>query len=144
VERTLNPELAPKLTQALKLMDQLDADFKAARDEERYAQLSKKWNRVTKEISDMGRQLAKVLIQSHQLSLDVGIEGGGPKAKPWIEETSMKFERLYLVLNDDSSVDAMFKDEKIGTGHVDELTYEWYEQMVAEWLVRAIQSKRGG
>jgi hypothetical protein len=137
----LNPELSSKLDTALERLDRLNAKFKAARDEERFAQSSKAWNRVCGEIDGYLRSVAKALIESHQLNLDIGSEGGGVKAKPYLEEMTQVFERLYFRLDGDQAI-ASFGTRTVATTRIKELDYAWVEKAVVDWVVMSVEGKR--
>jgi hypothetical protein len=137
----LTPELSSKLDVALEKLDKVNAKFKAARDEERFAQSSKSWNAVCGEIDTHLRNVAKTLILSHQLNLDIGSEGGGVKAKPWIEEMSQVFERLYFRLEGDQAV-AFYGSRTVATTRIKEIDYTWIERAVVDWVVMSVEQRR--
>ncbi|MEQ1570144.1 MAG: hypothetical protein ABMA64_31210, partial [Myxococcota bacterium] len=133
----IRPELAARLEQALGVLDQLNPTFKSGRDEERYAQTTKAWHRVCAEVDHHLRTLGKALVESHQLSLDIGSDGGGVNAKPWIEEIGGSLDRLWFKL-DGAKVVAFFGQRGLGEASLYDLTYEWVEQMVVEWVVAGV------
>lgn len=138
----LPEELAKQVSAALEKMDALDPTFKERRDDELYTQNVKVWNSTSKEIDGHLRVLARVLIGGHQLSLDIGSDGGGASTKPWLEETSMSFDRLYFKLKNGTEVHATYKDETFDIGTIEQaVQYEWVEQMVVKWIVLAVSQK---
>ncbi|HHO50156.1 MAG TPA: hypothetical protein ENK18_04600 [Deltaproteobacteria bacterium] len=137
-QRPLEPELHERLTTALDKLDQLNPAFKASRDEERGAQMVKLWNRTCKDIDAHLRTLAKVLIDSHQLSLDMGSDGGGRGTRPWLEETSMAFQRLIFRLEDETVL-ATTGDRILARGSLDEVTYDWVQSAVVAWVVTSVE-----
>lgn len=142
--RPLSPNLSGKLSTALSRMDKFDDEFAHAREEERQAQLAKKWGQRSKEILEEVRDIMKVLHQSHQLSLDVGADGGGRTTRPWVEETSQKFDRLYLSLEDDGSVLAQSGPMTLARSPLEEIDYEWLEKLIVVWVVKSIDGKTKG
>lgn len=136
-----SPELLAKLDEALGTLDRLDERFKAQRDDERSSQLTKAWHRLGSRIDEELRSLAKVLIASHQISLDVGSEGGGVKARPWMEETGGSLERLYFSLVDGKVV-AQVGKVQLGVTGLDEVDHAWLEKIVVEWIVASVELRR--
>lgn len=139
-ERSLDPAVHAELSRALDKMDRSNPAFKASRDEERGAQIVKLWNRTCKEIDAHLRALARVLINSHQLSLDMGSDGGGRGTKPWLEETSMAFDRLVFRL-EDGTVLATTGDRVLTRGSIDDVSYEWIEAAVVAWVVSSVEQR---
>lgn len=133
----LRPELAAKLSAALDKLDAVNADFKQKRDDERLAQLVKSWNKTCREIDDHLRLVAKVLIASHQLSLDIGSDGGGFTTKPFLEEMRDIFPKLQFRLNEDGTVDAVCAGEHLGKRKVADIDYAWIEEMAVDWAARS-------
>lgn len=140
-EVELNAELSARLDVALARLDKLDARFRAAREEERFAQNTKIWNRLCAEIDGHLRTMAKVLFTSHQLNLDIGSDGGGMKARPWMEEMGQTFERLWFKL-DGGQVVASSGARTIATAKLKEITYAWVERAVVDWVVGSAEQKR--
>lgn len=141
----LSPGLSNKLGQALDRMDQVDEAFRTARDEERQAQMAKRWAKQCKDILMELRTIIKVLHESHQLSLDIGSDGGGRGTRPWVEETAHTFDRLYLSLEDSGSVLASAGDLMLARSPLADINYEWLEKLVVVWVVRSIDARtRGG
>ena len=133
----LPPELAAKLTAALDQLDASNPEFKQKRDDERLAQLVKSWNKTCRSIDESLRVIAKVLIASHQLSLDIGSDGGGFTTKPFLEEMRETFPKLQFKLNEDSTVDAVSGDMHLGKCNVHEIEFDWLLEMAVEWASRA-------
>ncbi len=143
--RTLPARLATKLDEALAKMDDADAGFRHARDEERQAQLAKRWGAKSKEVLEQFREITKVVHAGHQVSLDVGADGGGKGTRPWVEETSQKFERLYLRIEDETGwVVAESGNLTLARGTLEEVTYEWLEKLVVVWIVKSIDLRTRG
>jgi len=141
----LPPNLATKLDAALSQMDRYDAGFRAAREEERQAQLAKEWTKRSKEIMEDFREITRVLHQHHQVSLDVGADGGGRATRPFVEETGQKFERLYLTLEEGGTVLATSGQMTLARSPIGELTFEQLQKLVVVWVVKSIdQHTRGG
>jgi hypothetical protein len=138
----LGPEHASKLDAALGSLDGLDPRFKEQRDEERTSQLTKAWHRLGSQIDADLRLIAKSVIASHQISLDVGSEGGGIKARPWMEETGGALERLYLGLDADGRMLASVGGRTLGTCTLPEVNYAWLEQVVVDWIVDCVRTKQ--
>lgn len=136
--RPVSDEVSTRLRTALTRMDSVDPAFKRDRDDERNSQLSKQWNKQSKEINTHLNALAKSLVRAHQLSLEVGSEGGGRAIRPWVGETSMRFDRLYLSLHDGDVV-ATYRNDEIDRVPRERVTYEWLEQTVVDWVVRAVE-----
>ncbi|MEN0066554.1 MAG: hypothetical protein AAGA48_30745 [Myxococcota bacterium] len=143
--RELAAGLANKLTEALSRMDLHDDSFRDAREEERQSQLAKRWGRQSKEILEQFREITRILHQSHQLSLDVGADGGGRTTQPWVEETAHKFERLFLKLEEDGSVLATSGPMTLARSPLEEVNFDWLEKLVVVWVVKSIDAQtRGG
>jgi hypothetical protein len=138
----LDPALAERLDVAMAKMDTLDAEFKSSRDDERLAQMSKRWNAVCKQVDADFRTIAKVLVNSHQLSLDMGSDGGGIAIKPWMEDTQGKFERLSLRLTADDDVVASIGGRDFARGKPEDVDFDWLMKLVVEWLVQSVEGKR--
>lgn len=141
VDATLNEELSRRLDAALDRLDRMDPKFKAARDEERFAQSSKQWHRICGELDQHLRAIAKVLIRTHQLNLDIGCEGGGPKAMPWMEEMGQVIERLTFRLENGEAV-AEVGRQRLTSAKLRDVSYAFVEQAVAEWVVASVERKR--
>ena len=140
-DRELNEELAKRLTVVMDRFDTLDAEFKAARDDQRFAQRAKHWGQLAKTVDGHLRVLSNVLHESHQLSLDIGSDGGGHSIKPWMEDLGRKFGRIDFRL-DGGNIRARAGTQELGMVPMDQVTYEWCEQMVVDWLVRAVEARK--
>lgn len=139
-ELVLSDELTAKLTAALEKLDRIDPKFKSARDEERFAQITKTWHRLCAEIDGHLRSVAKLLIHTHQLALEVGSEGGSINAKPFIDENGGSLERLYFKLHENAIV-VVSGQRTILTASLKDVSYEWVENAVVEWAVNTIESR---
>jgi hypothetical protein len=137
----LDTEQAARLDAALERIDRISAKFKAARDEERTSQTTKLWHRRCAEIDAHLRAMAKVLIGSHQLNLDIGSDGGGLKARPWMEEMGQTFERLWFKV-EGTNVVATSGSRTIATTRVKDIDYAWVAQVVVDWVVGAAEQRR--
>ncbi|MCB9685224.1 MAG: hypothetical protein H6738_06615 [Alphaproteobacteria bacterium] len=140
----LRADLAQKLSAALEKLDATNAEFKQKRDDERLAQLVKSWNKTCREIDEHLRLVAKVLIASHQLSLDIGSDGGGFTTKPFLEEMREIFPKLQFKLNEDATVDAVSDGVHLGKRPVAEIDYAWLEEMAVDWAARSAIKVAGG
>lgn len=136
----LNTERATRLSAALEKLDRIKPAFKSARDEERYAQMSKTWHRLCSEMDGNLRLINKGLHQSHQLSLDVGSDGGGINTKPFVEEIANTFERIVFRL-EGTRVLAVSGGQILLEGPPEDVNYEWLERALIEWIV--FWSERG-
>jgi len=143
--KPLPEALSAKVGEALAKMDAHDEGFKERRDDERYTQNVKKWGRVAKGMDAHLRTIAKVLIDEHQLSLDIGSDGGGANTRPFLEESSLAFERLYFKLKDGVEVHATYKDESFMQGTTEDAqSYEWIEEAACKWVELAVADKVAG
>lgn len=140
-ELVLSPELTARLDVALEKLDRMDPKFKGARDEERFAQITKTWHRLCAEIDGHLRHVAKLLISTHQLALEVGSEGGSINAKPFMEENGGALERLYFKLQDNGIV-VVCGPRTLTTQSLKDVTYEWVEEVVVEWTVNCVENPR--
>ena len=134
---TLDPALAAKLTAVLDALDARDPEFKAARDEERLGLLIKQWNGTCREMDGYLRTIGKVLVQTHQLNLDIGSDGGGLAQKPFIEDLRMKFKKLQFKLDNDGTVRAVSGDDAIGSVAIDAVTYDTVLSLVVDWVAKS-------
>jgi hypothetical protein len=137
----LDAALSEKLGHALKTLDAADANFRQARDEERFMQRVKTWNNTCKEIDAHLRIIGQVLIQAHQFSLDIGSDGGGKNTQPWIEEVGLTIPRLHFRLEDDGSVSAVSDGNPLMRCALDQVGYAWLERAVIAWAVAAASRK---
>lgn len=140
--RELPAELHARLTAAVKKMDAVDEDFKQARDDERQSQLAKAWGAMVVQIDGYLREVAEVLINSHQLSLDMGVEGGGRSAEPFFEETGQKFKRLVFSLQEDGTIIATSAGRGIARCRMTDVSYEWILRVAVEWVIISIERQR--
>ena len=134
----LNQELSARLGAALTKLDQADPEFKQARDDERLQQQSKTWKALCKDMDVMMRELAFLLINTHQVGLDVGSSGGGRDTRPFFEELSGKFPRLEYRLQE-STVVAVCNNRGIAQTDMNGVTFEWIEQSAVTWMVWLIE-----
>jgi len=137
----LASELSAKLGTAMQRLDGMSAAFKEARDEERFMQRVKAWNSTCKEIDAHLRTIAKVLIDAHQFSLDIGSDGGGKNTQPWLEETAMTIPKVHFRLEEDGKVSAASDGRVIMSCEMDEVSYAWLERAVIEWAVSEAMRK---
>jgi len=143
--KPLPPDLSEKVGAALKQLDAIDEGFKERRDDELYTQHVKRWGNIARGMDEHLRTLAKVLIEAHQISLDIGSDGGGASMKPWLEETSMVIDRLYFKLVDGTRVHATYKDETFLEGSMEDAQdYDWIEKAVCRWIEVAVAEKQKG
>lgn len=140
--RPLSGEVNQALAKALRVMDEHHPSFKDNRKEEKDSQLTKMWNRKCREIDDYLRAIAKVMIDSHQLSLDMGSDGGGRGTRPWLEETNQAFDKLYIKL-DNEEVVAVTGDTELLRGPVGRLSYDWVEEAVVNWVLTGVELRTG-
>lgn len=141
-DRVLDKAHLAGLTSALERLDQVDETFKANRDDMRFAQRAKLWGATSKEVDTWLRELGNLLHDSHQLSLDIGSDGGGHGTKPWIEDGERKFPRLYFKLLE-GDILAVAGDNEIGRTTLAGLAFEWVESMVVAWIVSSVEAKTG-
>lgn len=134
----LNGQLSERLGAALSKLDQMDPQFKQGRDDERLQQQSKLWKALCKDMDAMMRELAFLLINKHQVALDVGSAGGGRDTKPFFEELSGKFPRLEFRLQGDKVI-AVCNNRGIAQTEIEGVSFEWLEQSTVTWLVWLIE-----
>ena len=90
------------------------------------------------------RQVGRSMIESHQIALETGSDGGGQGATPWMEEGAGALPRLEFTL-EDGKVAAKSDGELVATGPVSrDLPYEWVEKVVTKWIVNSVKKKREG
>ena len=134
-DRVLSTDLSEKLTKALAKLDDASPEFKESRAAEKHAQEVKTWHKVGQAIVDHLREVGKVLIASHQLSLDMGSEGGGAGMRPWVDEIGgARFDRLTFEMRD-GRVSAKLGSMPLSRIALSEVDYEWVELMVVEWAI---------
>lgn len=142
--KPLPEELATRVDAALKKLDAADPEFKQRREDELYSQNVKAWGNTAKQMDGLLRTLAKVMINEHQLSLDIGSDGGGAATKPFLEETSLAFDKLVFQLVNGNEVHATYKGEAFAKGSVEQaVDYEWLERVVTQWVIIAVKQKLG-
>ena len=141
--RPLSPQLESALEHALARLDATHEQFRDSRTDERNSQMVKRWNQICKEIDGYFRAISTVLIQSHQLSLDMGSLGGGRNIQPWLEETTGTLDRLIIKLDQNDDVVAMVGETELLRGPVDRVSYEWVEEAVVNWVLTAVDLKVG-
>lgn len=141
--RPLSPQLESALEHALTRLDAVNEGFRDSRTDERNSQMVKRWNQICKEINGYFRAISTVLIQTHQLSLDMGSMGGGRAIRPWLEETTNTLDRLVIKLDDNDEVVAMVGETELLRGPVDRVSYEWVEEAVINWVLTAVDLKVG-
>lgn len=142
-ERPLDPQLSAKIASALARMDQLDADFKARRDDERFQQQVKLWTTTSKVVETYLRAMGNLMHGTHQLSLDIGSEGGGQAIRPFMEDLGQRFPRIYFKL-DGAEIVATVENKPIGRCPLDSIDFDFVEKMVVDWVLRSVQAMQGG
>ncbi len=140
-DRPLPDTLAQKLGAALAKVDVVDAEFKAARDDARFQQQVKDWGRIAKEIDVQLRSIGNAIYKSHQVSIDIGSEGGGHTTKPFLEDLGRKLGRVDFRLVDGNVV-ARTDGKDLGSIDMNAVTYEWLEQMAVDWLVTMASTRK--
>ncbi|MCO4746922.1 MAG: hypothetical protein KC912_19145 [Proteobacteria bacterium] len=134
----MNPDLSSRLGSALAKMDSMDPSFKTLRDDERAAQQTKLWKILCKEIDGHLREAAEVVVNAHQVGLDIGSDGGGRDQKPFIEEVNEKFPRLEYRLQN-GKVIAVCNNRGLAQVEMDGIEYDWIEATIVTWLVWLIE-----
>lgn len=141
-DRLLDKAHLGKLTTALERLDRADETFKTNRDDMRFAQRAKLWGATSKEVDAWLRELGNLLHDSHQISLDIGSDGGGHGTKPWVEDGERKFPRLYFKLLE-GDILAVSADREVGRSSLAGLAFEWVESMVVTWIVSSAEARAG-
>ena len=141
-DRPLPDGLADKLSAALARVDGVDGEFKAARDDARFQQQVKDWGRISKEIDAHLRSIGNAIYKSHQVSIDIGSEGGGHSTRPFLEDLGRKLGRVDFRLIDGQVIARSSDGKDLGTCGMHDIQYEWLEQMAVEWLVHAASRKK--
>lgn len=141
--RALSPQLNAALERALSRLDQVDERFRDQRAEERNSQMIKRWHLVCKEIDEHLRAIAQVMIESHQLSLDMGSSGGARQIRPWLVETTNTLDRFEIWLDDNDEVVAQVGDTELLRGPVERVSYDWVEEAVVNWVLTSVDLKAG-
>ena len=130
----LDEATAARLSAALEKLDAADPVYAEQREQERIGLMAKEWNAVCREIDDHLRTIGKMLIQSHQLNLDIGSDGGGLAQKPFMEDLRMKFPKLQFTMNiDDRTVVARCGDASYGTVPLGEVDFDFCLKAVCDW-----------
>jgi hypothetical protein len=132
----LDEERSKRLGSVLSKFDAKDTEFKAGRDDARFQQRVKDWGLAAKEIDGHLRAIGNAIYRAHQLSLDIGSDGGGHSTKPWIEDLGRKFGRADFRMQDGEVV-ARGNDVILGQVPMDQIDAEWIEKMLTEWLIQA-------
>jgi hypothetical protein len=140
--RVLPEGLSKAVAQALTKMDESDEEFKKSRVDERYSQISMLWSNIGVDMAGHLRIITDAILANHQLSLEIGSDGGGLGAKPFVEESSFKIERLYFGLEqEEERMKAYFADTVVSRVALLDITYEWVEKAVCTWIVHATRAK---
>lgn len=141
-ERPLDPELSARVGKALEHMDRIDPDFKARRDDERFQQQVKRWTSTSKEVETYLRAMGNLMHASHQLSLDIGSEGGGQAIKPFIEDLGQRFPRLFYKL-EGAEIAAVSDGKELGRTKLEGINFDFVEKTVVIWVLRSVQGLVG-
>ena len=136
----LDPDLAKKLTAAVKRMDEIDTEFAEARHNERLSQLVKIWGAACAEIDEHFLTLSNLLNETHQLSLEPGTVGGGRNITPWMEEAGGRFDRLVIKLEGEHAL-ALNGETLLAKCGLPDLGYPWLERVVVKWVIVNIKAK---
>ena len=139
-ERELTPEVSARLGAALRKLDAVDPEFKTNRDDTRYSQNVKAWGRLCRDIDTHLRGVGNAFHEAQQLSLDIGVDGQGANAKPWLEEMGRKLPKLYFRLHE-GKVQSYSNNKLIAQGELTEITYEWIEACAVEWIIQTVEQK---
>jgi len=132
----LDEAISAKLTDALDKLDAADAEFAEQRENERLGLMAKQWNTTCRGIDEHLRTIGKVLMQSHQLNLDIGSDGGGVSKKPFIEDLRMKFPKLqFTMVVEEEAVVARCGESTYGSIALDGVTYEYCVDAVCNWAM---------
>lgn len=140
LDRELDPEASARMAAALLHIDRADAAFKQNREETRYSQNVKAWGRLCRVLDAHLRLMGNVFHEAHQLSLDIGVDGQGHAAKPWVEETGKKIPKMYLRLHE-GKVQAISNNMLIAESEIADVTYEWVEACGVEWVVMSGEAR---
>ena len=141
VTRTLGKEHKARLDVAVERIDDFNEHFAQARHDEKVSQQSKAWSAMCSEMEGQLRMLARVFLRSHQLSFDMGIDGGGLSARVFMEETGRTFERVYFEF-DEGELLARYEGNTLDTIPLEDFSVDWLERMVVEWVVAAAEDLR--
>jgi hypothetical protein len=96
--------------------------------------------RSAKEIDIQLRTIGNAIYKSHQVSIDIGSEGGGHSTRPFLEDLGRKLGRVDFRLADGKVV-ARTDGKDLGTIDMHAVTYEWLEQMAVDWLIHMASKK---
>lgn len=141
-DRPIDKANAERLAAALAKYDAVDAEFKANRDDARYQQQVKDWGRIAKELDANLRSIGNAIYKSHQVSIDIGSDGGGIATRPFLEDLGRKLGRVEFRLVDGKVVARTSDGKDLGTTEMDDIPYEWLEKMAVEWLVHVATTKK--
>lgn len=141
-DRPLGDELARRLADALVKVDAADAEFKAARDDARFQQQVKDWGRIAKEIDHDLRTIGNAIYKSHQVSIDIGSEGGGHSTRPFLEDLGRKLGKVDFRMVDGKCVARTSDGKELGSTSMHDIQYAWLEQMAVDWLVHMASQKK--
>lgn len=139
--RVLDPDAASKLAAAMLKLDAADAEFKMNRDDTRQMQRVMAWTALAKVVDSYLREVGNVLYKAQQVSLDIGVEGAGQGTRPYIEETSRKFEKLSFRMQD-GEIHAVVGSRSLGKSSLDDVSYEFCEKAAIDWLVFVAEAKK--
>lgn len=141
VAEPLDPELSKRVGAALSKLDVVSDVFKQSRIDERNAQLTKMWMDVNLIIAEQVRLIGIHLMDTHQISLESGTEGGGQGATPWCEEGNGVFDRLEFRLVD-GKIDAVCNEQIVAQGKVSQdIPYAWTQKVIAKWILLQVKAK---
>ena len=136
----MDEELSRKLGAALTKLDAIDMEFRTGRRDERNSQLVKIWGAACKEIDRHLLTLSNVLNETHQVSLEPGSTGGGRQITPWVEESTGRFSRLTIRLNEEV-VECSTDAGMIARAKLDDVSYAWLERVIVKWLILGVKAK---
>lgn len=134
-------ELSAKLKAALEKMDKHDPEFASTREDERHQQTSKAWTARAGEIVEELRAVCKAMVSEHQILCDTGMEGAGVGIRPYVEDTSNRFDKLEYKL-EGIEVQATCTGTVLATApNMDAVDYDFLERATVEWLVWSVGQK---
>lgn len=141
--KDLDEELSKRLEAALKQYEQRDPEFKTSREDEAHQQLSKAWNTRCNDIVEELRAIGKVIVNQHQVLLDMSQEGAGVGASPWIEEAGLKFPRMNIRLKPATGEVVAECEQRplLKAANMEAADYDWLEKAVVTWLVHSATNK---
>jgi hypothetical protein len=130
----LDEALSAKLSAALEKLDAADPDFAEQRENERLGLIAKEWNGTCRVIDGYLRTIGKMLIQTHQLNLDIGSDGGGVAQKPFLEDLRAKFPKLqFVMVIEEEKVIARCGESIYGSSPLDEVSFDFCIESVCNW-----------